>query len=189
MKLPTRWTLLLHGIPLIVYAALAFVVYTKVTGWAAVERADKARLIEQTVETFKAVNAANRALADSLHQRARVVVRYVHEADRAKHTTDSTLARHPLRLAPAACAPYTAAVTSCQRETTSLRTAVDTLTTALKAAQANLARNRTTLAAGGQVLRKAQCHFPCLDVGLWLGPALTTSGKLEGALGLGIKIH
>lgn len=184
-----NWKLLLHGLPLIVYLALGFVVYTKVTAWAAVERADKARMIAATVQTFKAVNAANAALADSLHAKARVVVRYVHAADRAKHTTDSTLAEHPVALAPAACAPYTRAVSSCQQEAAHLRAALATANGALRAAQANLARNTTTLEAGGKALKKATCRFPCLDVGLWLGPALTTSGRLEGALGLGIKIH
>ncbi len=177
----------LHAVPVVVFIGLGLLAYIWYTRTQAVHRAEERRLVATTAEAFREINKENERLQVELARRQKVVVRYIERADTQRAIRDSALATAPAS-APAVCSPWITAVTACARETTLLRTAIDTLTADLDTSRTQIARNDTTIARGKRALDATKCRFPCLDLVVGAGILLDETLVVRKGLFAGLKL-
>lgn len=177
---------LLHGLPLIVYAVIAFVAYTKFTQWSAMHRARDEAFVASTVTAFREINDENARLLAQLAAAQATARRHLARADSAEAAERAILAAHPVATAPASCAPWVQALLTCQLARGELKHAATILATGVDSAAGHATKVGTTLTQGAKALKTGRCGFPCLEFAKGVGLMLDTQLKPRAGIFVGL---
>jgi hypothetical protein len=178
----------IHALPTIVFLGIGFLAYTKFVAWRGAHAANDARFVAQTVTAFKEINAENAKLQQALTKAKAKAATAVAQADVEKKTQDKILAEHPVASAPPVCAPYTTALTSCQREAQQLRAAYLALLAPIGDASKHLDKVDSVTTQGTKALKRGCGFIICPEFSVVAGGGLDKD--LKGRLGIfgGIKL-